>query len=212
MNMKKTSTRLRASSILVAIAVILIAILSLRSVSPANAQSQFTSLTGWAWSDTIGWISMNCDNTSSCGYADYGISVGSDGTLSGYAWSDNIGWVSADHADVAYCENELRWRGSADTKQWAAHRLAPRNFRQYGTKRGLGWLYQPERFELWRHCREQWHVLRLRVGRGERRLDGLLARSGVREPGLSDWLCAQRFELRVFELSGWLLATNGPKW
>jgi hypothetical protein len=80
-------------------------LLSLRFSPFVHAQTQqYTALTGYAWSDTIGWISMNCDNTDSCASNDYSISIGSNGTLSGYAWSDNIGWVSANHADVAYCE------------------------------------------------------------------------------------------------------------
>ena len=74
-------------------------------ISPKSAlSSSGTPITGYAWSDTIGWISMNCDNTDSCASNDYSISIGSNGTLSGYAWSDNVGWVSANHADVAYCE------------------------------------------------------------------------------------------------------------
>lgn len=52
-----------------------------------------TNLTGWAWSDTIGWISFSCSNTSSCGAQNYGVIEKTDGTLDGYAWSDNIGWI-----------------------------------------------------------------------------------------------------------------------
>ena len=50
-----------------------------------NAASR--AVTGYAWSDNIGWIQMNpspggvfLDDTN--------------GNLSGYAWSDNIGWVN----------------------------------------------------------------------------------------------------------------------
>ncbi len=42
-------------------------------------------MTGWAWSDTIGWVSLNGSG--------YGVSVNTDLTVVGYAWSDNIGWV-----------------------------------------------------------------------------------------------------------------------
>ena len=49
---------------------------------------------GWAWSDNIGWISLNCTNTSSCATSDYGVTVNpSNGGMTGYAWSDNIGWI-----------------------------------------------------------------------------------------------------------------------
>ena len=50
------------------------------------------NVSGWAWSETIGWISFN--NTSGSGAIDYGINIDVDGTLSGYAWSENIGWIS----------------------------------------------------------------------------------------------------------------------
>ncbi len=61
----------------------------------AYAQSSGGSMTGYAWSDTIGWLSLNGGS--------YGISVSGSGTLSGYAWSDNIGWVSANSSDLAGC-------------------------------------------------------------------------------------------------------------
>ena len=54
-----------------------------------------TPITGWAWSDTVGWISLSGTG--------YGLSAASNGTVSGYAWSDNIGWISANAGDVAGC-------------------------------------------------------------------------------------------------------------
>lgn len=54
-------------------------------------------VTGYAWSDTIGWISMNCAQSdgNTCSTASYGITMNANGNLSGYAWSDAIGWISA---------------------------------------------------------------------------------------------------------------------
>ena len=59
------------------------------------------NVSGWAWSDTIGWISLNSTNDASA--ADYGVNVdvanratGGTGDISGTAWSENIGWVSFD--------------------------------------------------------------------------------------------------------------------
>ena len=69
---------------------------------PALSQTGST-LTGWIWSDTIGWISASCTDTSSCTTSNYGLAVAADGTLSGYGWSDNIGWVSANASDLAGC-------------------------------------------------------------------------------------------------------------
>ncbi|PIR45225.1 MAG: hypothetical protein COV10_00565 [Candidatus Vogelbacteria bacterium CG10_big_fil_rev_8_21_14_0_10_51_16] len=87
-----------------------------------EAESQtlvFGNISGFAWSDTIGWISFNClnpGNVNSCNEASWGVAatgenapenvnglqsakLNADGTappglLTGYAWSDNIGWIS----------------------------------------------------------------------------------------------------------------------
>src|SRR5690348_8951689 len=87
--------------------VALIALVSTARTPVAHAQTGSTSghlgLIGWAWSDTIGWISMDCSNTSTCGNTAYGISIDNNGVLSGFGWSDNIGWVSANSADVSGC-------------------------------------------------------------------------------------------------------------
>ncbi len=70
------------------------------------------NVSGWAWSDNIGWISfnsLNCDADSD-GFSDgvpvdcpafgtaipnYGVNVDfQTGDFSGYAWSENIGWIN----------------------------------------------------------------------------------------------------------------------
>lgn len=78
------------------------------------------NVTGWAWSETIGWISFNnrnCDadndglsNGSPVGcpsagqpIANYGVNLDASGNISGYAWSENIGWISFQPADVLGC-------------------------------------------------------------------------------------------------------------
>lgn len=68
----------------------------------ASAGSQH-NLSGYAWSDNIGWVSFNCTNNGSCASGDYGVNVDAVGNFSGYAWSDNIGWVSFNSSDVAGC-------------------------------------------------------------------------------------------------------------
>ena len=53
------------------------------------------NLSGYAWSDNIGWISFNCTDVGTCATADYGVNVDTGtGNFSGYAWSDNVGWIS----------------------------------------------------------------------------------------------------------------------
>ncbi len=60
------------------------------------------NVSGWAWSENIGWISFNCYNDyngdgekeNHCVGSNYGIDIDGDGLFSGYAWSENIGWIS----------------------------------------------------------------------------------------------------------------------
>lgn len=64
---------------------------------------------GWAWSDTIGWISFNCTEGGAsqndiCSTSSYGVNIDPNtGIFSGYAWSDNIGWISFNQADLTGC-------------------------------------------------------------------------------------------------------------
>src|SRR5437588_258424 len=83
---------------------VLIAMLLL-AVHPRSvlSQSSTNTIIGYAWSDTIGWVDLNCANSGTCGTNNFGLSYGSDGTLSGYAWSDNVGWISANSSDLVGC-------------------------------------------------------------------------------------------------------------
>jgi hypothetical protein len=57
---------------------------------------------GFAWSAYtegsniagIGWISMNCSNTNTCGTSNYKVELEQSGNLTGYAWSSTVGWIS----------------------------------------------------------------------------------------------------------------------
>ncbi|KKW43568.1 MAG: Cell wall protein AWA1 [Parcubacteria group bacterium GW2011_GWB1_57_6] len=74
------------------------------SYLPRAQASATDSLSGYAWSDNVGWISFNCTNTGSCGTSNYGVTVNpTNGEMSGYAWSDNVGWFSFQPGDVAGC-------------------------------------------------------------------------------------------------------------
>jgi len=74
-------------------------------------------ITGWGWTDTYGWISLNCvnvyagenlgeviDHCDGSEWADlegnlgvdYGVSINTEGAISGRAWADNIGWIDFD--------------------------------------------------------------------------------------------------------------------
>ncbi len=54
----------------------------------AEAQSSNPKLSGWFWSDNIGWISLSGTNPIS-----YGVEKLNDGSFSGFAWADNLGWI-----------------------------------------------------------------------------------------------------------------------
>lgn len=73
-------------------------------ISPRETLSQTsTPITGFAWSETIGWVSLNCVDLGTCATSNYGLSIAADGTISGYAWSENIGWISANGSDLSGC-------------------------------------------------------------------------------------------------------------
>lgn len=67
-------------------------VLSLFLVGGSANASTTHNVTGYAWSDTIGWISFN--NTNHAGTVSYGVNIEEGGNLTGYAWSSNIGWIS----------------------------------------------------------------------------------------------------------------------
>lgn len=76
---------------------------SVEKSTKVSAGSQH-NLSGYAWSDNIGWLSFNCTNDGGSCAPDYGVNVDtSTGVFSGYAWSDNIGWVSFNSADMTGC-------------------------------------------------------------------------------------------------------------
>lgn len=77
------------------------------SMQPYKASAAAAdNILGWAWADTIGWISLNDQNPSSCGSppcGTYGINMapaaslqldGRQGhTVNGFVWSDNVGFI-----------------------------------------------------------------------------------------------------------------------
>lgn len=80
-------------------------------------------LTGYAWNDTIGWISFNCNQTShggsnNCVLSDYKVSIDANGVFSGYAWNDVAGWISFNCANPgASCASDYKvvtaWRATS---------------------------------------------------------------------------------------------------
>ncbi len=85
----------------------------------AGNASAAGNVTGFAWSDSAGWISMSCDNSAltdgnaipnSCSTVDYGVTLDpATGAMSGYAWSTNMGWMKFDPSGTTptYTANRL---------------------------------------------------------------------------------------------------------
>lgn len=85
---------------------IILSVLLISFFSVGYKANASVPVTGWAWSSTIGWVSMNCSNTNTCGTVDYKVVVSTssndtDGTFSGYAWSSNVGWIKFDPTPTA---------------------------------------------------------------------------------------------------------------
>ena len=70
------------------------------------------NVSGFAWSENIGWVSFNCTDLGSCGSVDYGVNARGDSFLEGYAWSDNIGWISFNHSETGAPPGDYDYSGS----------------------------------------------------------------------------------------------------
>ena len=65
--------------------------------SQYNITVSDTELRGYAWGSSVGYMVMNCaDTTSGCSSTNGNFKIANDGTglLSGYAWGDNTGWIN----------------------------------------------------------------------------------------------------------------------
>ncbi len=117
MHTNSAMTTTRASVGIIAIALVA-AIAMMLAASPGKALSQQanTPILGYAWSETIGWVDLNCANNAvpnQCATSNFGLSIDASGNISGYAWSDNIGWVSANTGDTAVCGSQAKISGTS---------------------------------------------------------------------------------------------------
>jgi hypothetical protein len=60
-------------------------------------------LSGWAWNDSIGWISFSCANTGGCVASSYSVTIDSSGNFHGWAWNDAVGWISFNCQEPGLC-------------------------------------------------------------------------------------------------------------
>jgi len=104
-NKNSMRTLLKERSVWVAAGIFVFILALVLFLNPPTATSQTSSapITGWAWSDTVGWVDFNCSNRGTCGSVNFGVIVNANGTLSGHAWSENVGWISANSSDLSGC-------------------------------------------------------------------------------------------------------------
>jgi len=82
----------------IALSIIFVSVFGWFLIYTLTEASSDDNISGYAWSENIGWISFN--NTTGGG-SDYGVQIDpSTGDLSGYAWSENIGWISFNRSDA----------------------------------------------------------------------------------------------------------------
>jgi len=85
-------------------ALLFVGVFALFGAGGTNIEASSTdNLSGYAWSETTGWISFNCTNAGTCGTSNYGVTAAASGALSGYAWAETIGWISFNPTDTAGC-------------------------------------------------------------------------------------------------------------
>jgi hypothetical protein len=93
------------------------------------------NISGWAWSENIGWISFNCYNDYNgdgiledhCSSSNYGVKLDpSTKIFSGYAWSENIGWLTFNESELTGCPQSpcRAWLDSSNNVQGWARALA----------------------------------------------------------------------------------------
>ncbi len=97
-----------------------------------GVQVAFDKLTGFVWAENIGWISMSCENTSSCTTGvNYGVTNDGSGNLGGYAWAENVGWISFS------CDNT----SSCGTVDYGVTIDADGNFDGWAYGENIGWIH-----------------------------------------------------------------------
>ncbi len=116
------------------------------------------NVSGFAWSENIGWLSFNCNNpelpSPRCAN-NYGVNINpSTGIFSGYAWSENIGWISFNVADLGGCPPSGACQAKLDfgTKQvsgWAKVLSNNSWIRLRDTNYGVSWNNTTQEMEGW---------------------------------------------------------------
>lgn len=99
--------------------ILLTAIFSLFGLLFIINTASASSLSGYAWSSNIGWISFNSANTGAGSGAAYSVDIATTtGNFSGYAWSSGVGWISFQDGDASHSNPTINLTTGAVTG-WA---------------------------------------------------------------------------------------------
>lgn len=86
-----------------------------------RAKAAGQELQGYIYSETAGWISLNCSNTNSCSTIDYKVSEDSSGKLSGYGYSQDGEWINLDPnygGTIINSDGTMSGQAFADKGEW----------------------------------------------------------------------------------------------
>lgn len=117
----------------------LLALSFLYNQKPDIQAASSDNVSGWAWSENIGWVSFNSTNQG--GGASYGVQVAQNGDISGYAWSENIGWISFNEnsgCPQAPCKPKMN-KGTGEITGWTRACGGTTNGDCTGGTRSDGW-------------------------------------------------------------------------
>ncbi len=84
----------------------------------AVANDGVGNLSGYAWNDSIGWISFYCGDPGVCASSNYQVTIDGSRYFNGYAWNDIAGWISYNCANDSSC-------GTSDYKVRSAWAFSP---------------------------------------------------------------------------------------
>ncbi len=116
--------------------------------APITKASTTDNVSGWAWSENIGWLNFN--SVSELSGESYGVSVstaskstGGTDNFSGHAWSENIGWVSfgdngCPSGQTVPCRSRISWT-TGKVSGWARACAGSINGDCTGIDRTDGW-------------------------------------------------------------------------
>ncbi|MBI2640654.1 MAG: hypothetical protein HYW91_02050 [Candidatus Sungbacteria bacterium] len=131
---------LSKNNIILTASILILLVISFLYINGQNSLAAGSdNVSGWAWSENVGWVSFN--NTNQGSTTSYGVKVANNGNISGYAWSENVGWVSFNESSgcpSSPCAPRMN-RGTGEISGWARACAGTVNGNCSGATRSDGW-------------------------------------------------------------------------